>query len=267
MAWPGGKDGSGVAQTLINQIPPHDVFISVFLGDCAIMRKKRPAAHSIGIDLDQANVERWAAAPPIAGLALYCCDGIEWLRHRFDLYAVPQGRAAAGGVAGSNGRAHLAGPRNPAASAAAGRSGPLNAATADREFVYADPPYLFSARRSGKRLYNCELDDGGHVKLLATLNALPCLVMVSHYPHPLYAEALRGWRTFTFRTQTRGGKPATEQVWCNYDPPAELHDARYLGREKREREKIRRRVRNWTKGLLRMPPLERQAVIDAITGR
>lgn len=43
MAWPGGKDGSGVAQRLINQIPPHDVFVSPFLGDCAILRKKLPA--------------------------------------------------------------------------------------------------------------------------------------------------------------------------------------------------------------------------------
>src|SRR3954451_2058388 len=60
MAWPGGKDGSGVVQRLINQIPPHDVFVSAFLGDCAILRKKLPAKLSIGIDLDRANIERWA---------------------------------------------------------------------------------------------------------------------------------------------------------------------------------------------------------------
>ena len=38
-------------------------------------------------------------------------------------------------------------------------------------------------------------------------------------------------------------------------------------RLKREREKIRRRVRNWSAGLARMSALERQAVLDALQGR
>jgi DNA adenine methylase len=88
MAWPGGKDGAGVYQRLINQIPPHDVFISAFLGDCAIMRRKLPAAVSIGIDRDRENIERWTRDRSIAGLQLYCCCGIEWLRHAFGLYQV-----------------------------------------------------------------------------------------------------------------------------------------------------------------------------------
>jgi DNA adenine methylase len=92
--------------------------------------------------------------------------------------------------------------------------------------------------------------------------------MISHYPHQLYDHCLRGWRTFTFSSQTRGGgKKAIEQVWCNYDEPAELHDARFVGGNKRERERVRRRVRNWVDGLGRMQPAERQAILDAIEGR
>ena len=61
---------------------------------------------------------------------------------------------------------------------------------------------------------------------------------------------------------------ATEQVWCNYPRPAELHDARFVGGDKRERaERVRRRVRNWVDGLARMMPAERQAVLDAIDAR
>lgn len=234
MAWPGGKDGAGVAQRLINQIPPHDIFISAFLGDCAIMRRKLPAkVASIGVDADRANIERWYRSDEKpAGLSLYCCDGIEWLRHRFDLYAVD-------------------------------RPSPKKAAL-ERIFVYIDPPYLLSSRRSKKRMYNFEMTDEQHAELIDVATRLPCNVMVSHYPHQLYAHGLRGWRTFTFKSQTRSGKPATEQVWCNYDEPAELHDARFVGGNKRERERVRRRVRNWVGGLDRMEPAERQAVLDAI---
>ena len=38
MAYPGGKNGAGVYQTLINLIPPHDTYIETYLGGGAIMR-------------------------------------------------------------------------------------------------------------------------------------------------------------------------------------------------------------------------------------
>jgi DNA adenine methylase len=252
MAWPGGKDGAGVAQRLINQIPPHDVFVSAFLGDCAILRRKLPAKRSVGIDLDRANIERWLLNSPVPNLSLYCCCGIEWLRHAFSLYLVE--------------------PPNPAASAER-RTSPRKKASPDpdggtvRTFVYLDPPYLLSSRQSRKAIYKHELSDDQHAELLAVALRLPCQVMISHYPHQLYDDCLRGWRTFTFSSITRGGKKAIEKVWCNYDEPGELHDARFVGGNKRERERVRRRVRNWVDGLGRMQPAERQAILDAIEGR
>jgi DNA adenine methylase len=245
MAWPGGKDGAGVYQRLINQIPPHDVFISPFLGDCAVMRRKLPAAVSIGIDKSRSNILRWNRDRSIDGLRLYCCCGIEWLKHRCELYRVdrpPPKKATAAAVA-ENGGGIL------------------------RQFVYMDPPYLIESRRSRRAIYEHELTEEHHADVLETALRLPCQVMISHYPHPMYATALRKWRTFTFRVQTRGGGSATEQVWCNYPEPAELHDARYVGLNKRERERVRRRVKNWVNGLDRMLPDERQAVLDAIAGR
>ena len=50
--YPGGKNGSGVYQQIINQIPPHYLYIEPFLGSGAIFRMKRPALYSILIDLD-----------------------------------------------------------------------------------------------------------------------------------------------------------------------------------------------------------------------
>lgn len=51
MRYIGGKNGDGTFQRIINLIPPHRVYIEPFLGSGAILRHKRPAAHSYGIDL------------------------------------------------------------------------------------------------------------------------------------------------------------------------------------------------------------------------
>jgi DNA adenine methylase len=52
MVYPGGKNGSGVYQTIINLMPPHEVYIEPFLGSGAILRMKHPALRTIGIDRD-----------------------------------------------------------------------------------------------------------------------------------------------------------------------------------------------------------------------
>ena len=52
MTYPGGKNGSGVYQQIINRIPPHKVYVEPFLGGSAVLRMKRPAAVNIAIDID-----------------------------------------------------------------------------------------------------------------------------------------------------------------------------------------------------------------------
>lgn len=133
------------------------------------------------------------------------------------------------------------------------------------ELVYCDPPYLMETRRSG-RLYECEMETLEHRRLLRILKALPCMVMISGYWSRMYADALKGWRSIHFQAMTRGGRPATEWVWFNFAPPAELHDYRYLGANFRERERIGRKKRRWVERLGRMPLLERQALLAAIAG-
>jgi DNA adenine methylase len=58
-SYPGGKGASGVAQTIINQQPPHDVYIEPFLGGGAVMRAKRPAKFNCGIDLDPGPIAKF----------------------------------------------------------------------------------------------------------------------------------------------------------------------------------------------------------------
>lgn len=79
--YPGGKNGAGVYQTIINQMPPHRVYIEAFLGSGAVMRYKRPAEQSIGIDADGDVISSWRGnnlvAPP--NLTLLQADALEWL--------------------------------------------------------------------------------------------------------------------------------------------------------------------------------------------
>lgn len=71
MTYPGGKNGAGVYQRIINQMPPHDTYVEGFLGSGAVLRHKRPAWLSVGVDRSED--------------ALDLCDSlnhsrVEWLR-------------------------------------------------------------------------------------------------------------------------------------------------------------------------------------------
>jgi DNA adenine methylase len=243
MAYPGGKDGAGVWQRIVNELPPHDVFISAFLGDCAILRRKKPAAWNIGIDLDGSVCSRFVDRVPTGSAAsfdLFCCDAVEWLANAFDLD-------------------RLVGPIH--ADGTVGRFG----VPRDRVLVYADPPYLASSRKGSKKLYRYEMSEERHRALLHVFRRLPCLLVVSHYPCDLYDKGLAMWRSFTFQAGTRRGA-ATEKVWLNFPRASELHDVRFLGGDKREREKFCRRRRNLMRRLLELPAVERQSILAELQG-
>ena len=55
--YPGGKNGAGTYQRLINLMPPHEVYIETHLGSGALLRRKRPAKKNVGIDLDPLVIE------------------------------------------------------------------------------------------------------------------------------------------------------------------------------------------------------------------
>jgi len=76
MRYAGGK--GKCYQHIINVLPPHRVYIEPFLGGGAVLRNKRPAASSIGIDRDPCVIARWQR--DYQGLAEFVCeDAIRFL--------------------------------------------------------------------------------------------------------------------------------------------------------------------------------------------
>lgn len=223
----GGKNGPGVFQTIINQIPPHDFFAEVFCRSCAITRRKRRASTNVVVDIDRAVTEMALRDPELAGCSIVNTDALTWLNvFKQECARFPSVQA----------------------------------------LIYCDPPYLMEARSIQRDIYRHEFGSAGeHKALLDLLKELPCMVMLSGYRSELYDYELCGWRRIDYQTTTRGG-PVIESLWCNFPEPTELHDYKYFGSDYRERTRIKRKVARWKNKLSKMSLLERAALIEALAG-
>lgn len=83
--------------------------------------------------------------------------------------------------------------------------------------IYADPPYLLSARKC--KQYCHEMTEQDHVELLAALMDHKGAVILSGYPSDLYDRELRHWTRITRKAYNRNANPRTEVLWCNFEIP------------------------------------------------
>lgn len=261
MAYPGGKNGAGVYQAIINQMPPHLVYIEPFIGGGAIFRHKRPASINIGADLDAAVIhghrEFFRRYDLVGSSKVADHAGVGRYREK--------GRMLRGGLEGDPSIFILdQGLPKFEFFEKDGISLLRNwVSETHRTLIYCDPPYLLSTRTGGK-MYTHEMTEKQHEKLLDVLVSVPYMVMVSGYWSQLYAKKLRGWRTFEYSTVVRSGDRAREWVWCNFPEPVALHDYAFLGDNYRERERIKRKQARWVGRLHKMPLLERRSLLAAI---
>jgi len=131
-------------------------------------------------------------------------------------------------------------------------------------FIYVDPPYPINSRRNKKKVYKFELEDEDHYQLLQLLASMKCKIAISTYRNPIYERLLREWNLITFQSQTRKGK-ATELLYMNYKKPEILHDFSFLGKDFTERQRIKRKIQREINKLLRLPVLERNAILNEVT--
>lgn len=266
----------------INLIPPHDVFVSAFAGHCAVTRHKRLAKRTVLIDKDEAVIDEWerywlderedfegvvCVGERVAAVA--AINGVDGQLMPPEMAALPCGAATNGGAL------RHASPQMATSTTDAGNVVELVHGDSLRWLglqdksgsccVYADLPYLGSTRSSDYPLYRHELrSEEEHEQALMVLLGLDCMVMVCGYWSELYADMLSGWRVASFDAWTRSNRHVIEYVWMNFPEPRRLHDYKWLGDDRREREKLKKRKRRWVNRLKGMPALERYAMLAAI---
>ena len=219
MQYQGGKNIYGFYQKIINLIPKHRVYIETHLGSGAIMRFKKPAQSSFGIEIDPQIIEKTKKRISKKNINWVCQDVIQFLK---------------------------------------------NYVFIGDEFIYCDPPYLKYTCKSKLRVYQHEYSEQQHQELLEILTQLPCKIMISGYYSDLYMQWLHKWNVANFTVRTREGGLGIEYLWMNYEQPTELHDYRYIGKDFRERERIKRKINRWKTKLDALPLLEKKAILSAL---
>jgi DNA adenine methylase len=84
---------------------------------------------------------------------------------------------------------------------------------------YLDPPYLHGTR-TAREVYDHEMGEAQHARLLETVVRCRGTVAISGYAHPLYDEALAGWERIEFdmpnhSSQARSKERRVEVLWLN----------------------------------------------------
>ena len=85
--------------------------------------------------------------------------------------------------------------------------------------IYADPPYIITARQGRRAQYRHEMTDADHRDLLEVLKAHRGPVLLSGYDSDLYNDALRGWRRDEASALAQTSTKRQEVLWMNFDPP------------------------------------------------
>lgn len=138
--------------------------------------------------------------------------------------------------------------------------------------VYADPPYPLSSRKQKRLVYDHEMTDADHKRLLSAVSKLaeyPNVdVLISTYPNEMYRKFMFTdksiWTYKQFQSTTRRGS-ATEWLLMNYqNEEGLLHDYSYLGNDYRERERIKIKIRRLRHKMANLPITHRNAIIKSL---
>lgn len=94
----------------------------------------------------------------------------------------------------------------------------MSAHDAPQTLHYVDPPYMFETRSKAMHRNGCyshEMDREGHIRLLAHIQTLSGMVLLSGYPDDLYDSSLPGWERIEVAAHADGARDRTEVLWLN----------------------------------------------------
>jgi site-specific DNA-adenine methylase len=227
----GGKSGNGTYQTIINQIPKHEIYLEPMVGNGGVLFNfKTPAAVIIINDVDRSITQNYknqikAGAPTSSEIAMSAVK----------VFNVDY-------------------------------AGIIDRFDEGNTFFYFDPPYLKSSRKSQSNLYRFDWEIEDHIRFLNTVKTVKSKAMISHYSCPMYDEALIGWRKIDYYSQTRQGR-AKESIYMNYPEPEVLQDFTYIGIDFRDRQRIKRKIKRYLNRLELMRNDERTGILSAVIAR
>lgn len=225
----GGKQG--MATTIVDLLPDHDVYVEPFFGSGAVFFAKEPSKYEVINDLDGSLVAFFRVLRDRPDDLVRACRLTPYSREEYELcrrddptvddlerarrFWVRVTQSFARNTSGSSGWSLSVGQnvsRATTAQRAIGRFEDVAArlstvnieccdgvdlidrlATKPRTVFYVDPPYLGSSRTGGDG-YAFEMRaDADHVRLLEAINRVEGHVVLSGYDSELYREYLDGW--------------------------------------------------------------------------
>ena len=249
LKYPGAKNR--IAPWIIKHIPPHKVYCEPFLGSGAVFLNKEPAYNEILNDLDddiynffkavRENPEglcKLIEATPYSRTeysATYMDEPVSDLE-RARRFAVKCWQGFGCGNKYKNGYRRGIGATSPNPAKSWARLPETIQFAAERlknaqiehkdalelisdlygkdTFIYIDPPYLQDTRK--KYLYNHEMTDEQHMKLLKIAKESSCKIMISAYENELYNTELIGWRKEHKSTTVECSRRRIETLYMNY---------------------------------------------------
>lgn len=222
----GGKNGNGTYQTIINQIPKHNIYVEPFAGSAAIFCHKLPAVNSILCDKSRKQCEILKSKLSPSPIILNC-DTVKSIKFIVTLCNL----------------LHSCG---------------------HTVFMYLDPPYPFKSRSYQLPIYKHEMSDADHIALLNGIVSANFNIAISTYQNAMYAAKLTNWRLVRYQSIVRGGT-RTELLYMNYPKPSELHDYQYIGNTFRQRETFNRYRKNYINKFNRFPATLQNSILNQLT--
>lgn len=128
---------------------------------------------------------------------------------------------------------------------------------------FLDPPYKHETRPGNEKLYQHEMTDNDHVKLLQTVLQTNALFMIIHPNCDLYDTMLKDWRKVEIKIRYHK-KTSIECLYMNYPEPTTLQTYAYLGKDCWERQRIKRKAERMVNKFTEMPVLERNYILNEL---
>lgn len=227
--YPGSKNIAGVPQRLINQVTPHDVFVSGCLGKCALMATKKPARTNYGIDVNMEVLRPYWDSLKRKDIQLVRDDFFKWIA-QFNF----------SGVMAERWFIYLDPPY-------------LKSACLSQVPLFK---YEFTDEQHAQ-LIRWALD--------TTAFSKNTHIAINHPPCKEYDALLsHGWRKMEYEVTRHRGVVVLDALYMNYPEPEALHEYTYLGGDKIKRQAVKRKVQGYVEKFRNMEVLERNAILAEI---